>query len=351
MALSLTMQAQNPREMNENTVLTPRQLSLAECACLEARGDMERLDAALRRALAGGVTVNELKEAFSQLYAYTGFPRSLNALNKLKAVLDDRKAAGIIDPEGKPWSKPAVWDNAAEALRQGTEVQSRLVGGRAYRYGFSPQNEYYLKSHLFGDIFAGDLLSPADRELVTVAALSGMKGVESQLASHKRGAVAMGNTPQQVDALCAWLDAQGLTLHSEFERGNANAAYAQYFKGNSYLAPLVPKNLSPEEQTAQAYSNVTFEPGCRNNWHIHHAESGGGQILLVTAGRGYYQEWGKPARELATGDVVNIPAGVKHWHGAAKDSWFAHLAVEVPAEAGHTEWLEPVSDEDYNSLV
>ena len=128
-----------------------------------------------------------------------------------------------------------------------------------------------------------------------------------------------------------------------FPMGEKNEAYAKYFKGQSYL------NMLSTEQVV--IGNVTFEPGCRNNWHIHHAESGGGQILLVTAGRGDYQEWGKPARELAAGDVVNIPAGVKHWHGAAKDSWFAHLAVEVPAEAGHTEWLEPVSDEDYNSLV
>lgn len=128
-----------------------------------------------------------------------------------------------------------------------------------------------------------------------------------------------------------------------FPMGEKNEAYAKYFKGQSYL------NMLSTEQVV--IGNVAFEPGCRNNWHIHHAESGGGQILLVTAGRGYYQEWGKPARELAAGDVVNIPAGVKHWHGAAKDSWFAHLAVEVPAEAGHTEWLEPVSDEDYGSLA
>ena len=94
-------------------------------------------------------------------------------------------------------------------------------------------------------------------------------------------------------------------------------------------------------------ANVTFEPGCRNNWHIHHK---GGQILLVTSGRGYYQEWGKPAQELKTGDVVNIPAEVKHWHGAAKDSWFAHVAISVPAKDASTEWLEEVSDEDYNKL-
>ena len=128
-----------------------------------------------------------------------------------------------------------------------------------------------------------------------------------------------------------------------FPMGEKNEAYAKYFKGQSYL------NMLSTEQVV--IGNVTFEPGGRNNWHIHHARSGGGQILLVTAGRGYYQEWGKPARELAAGDVVNIPAGVKHWHGAAKESWFAHLAVEVPAEDGHTEWLEPVSDEDYGSLA
>ena len=93
--------------------------------------------------------------------------------------------------------------------------------------------------------------------------------------------------------------------------------------------------------------NVTFEPGCRNHWHIHHK---GGQILLVTAGQGYYQEWGKPAQELKTGDVVNIPAGVKHWHGAAKDSWFQHLSLEVPGEGTSNEWLEPVTDEVYDKL-
>ena len=96
--------------------------------------------------------------------------------------------------------------------------------------------------------------------------------------------------------------------------------------------------------------NVTFEPGCRNNWHIHHADKGGGQILLCTAGRGYYQEWGKEAVEMTPGTVINIPEGVKHWHGAAPDSWFQHLAIEVPAENGSNEWLEPVSDEDYGKL-
>ena len=127
-----------------------------------------------------------------------------------------------------------------------------------------------------------------------------------------------------------------------FPRGGENTAFARYFVGKSYL------NMLSTEQVS--IGNVTFEPGCRNNWHIHRAARGGGQILLVTAGRGWYQEWGKPARALRADDVVNIPANVKHWHGAARDSWFAHLAVEVPGEETANEWLEPVSDADYSQL-
>ena len=135
-------------------------------------------------------------------------------------------------------------------------------------------------------------------------------------------------------------------MHQEFTtvfvRGAKNDAYAKYFVGQSCL------NMLSLEQVV--IGNVTFEPGCRNNWHIHHADKGGGQILLVTGGRGYYQEWGKEARELLPGDVVNIPAGVKHWHGAAPNSWFAHLAIEVPGENTRNEWCEPVVEKEYKSL-
>ncbi len=129
---------------------------------------------------------------------------------------------------------------------------------------------------------------------------------------------------------------------SVFSTGDTNDAYAKYFIGQSYL------NMLSTEQVA--IGNVTFEPKCRNNWHIHHADKGGGQMLLVTAGEGWYQEWGKPAQKLKAGDVVNIPAGVKHWHGAAENEWFQHLAVEVPGENCKTQWCEPVSDEEYNKL-
>ena len=127
-----------------------------------------------------------------------------------------------------------------------------------------------------------------------------------------------------------------------FGLGKPNDGFAEYFIGQSYLNPVVTQGAT--------IFNVTFEPKCRNNWHIHHAKKGGGQILLCTSGRGWYQEWGKDAIALNPGDSVVIPAGVKHWHGAAKDSWFAHLALEVSGEDTSNEWCEAVSDEEYDSL-
>ena len=130
-----------------------------------------------------------------------------------------------------------------------------------------------------------------------------------------------------------------------FGLGEANVNFAKYFIGNSYLKPL-----TDLDKVNLFLANVTFEPGCRNNWHIHHASKGGGQILICVAGEGWYQEEGKPAQSLRTGDVVSIPANVKHWHGAKKDSWFSHIAVEVPGEDTSNEWCEPVSDEEYDKL-
>ena len=129
-----------------------------------------------------------------------------------------------------------------------------------------------------------------------------------------------------------------------FGKGDPNVNYAKYFIGNSYL-----KQITSAEDGFRM-SNVTFEPGTRNNWHIHHAKKGGGQVLIVTAGSGWYQLEGKPAVSLNPGDAVVIPANVKHWHGAKKDSWFSHIAFEAPGEGMSNEWLEPVSDEEYNKL-
>ncbi len=312
--------------------LTDRQKGLAACACLMAQGDLERLEPAVRMALDNGVTINELKEAFSQLYAYTGFPRSLNALGVLSKVLEDKQPNW---QEGKPWTRPQEWDNAKAAYELGRKNQTQL-SGRPFDYNFCPQDDYYLKAHLFGDIFAGDQLNAADREIVTVAALSGLDGVAPQLAAHKQGAVNMGNSQELVDELCAWLDGEGYTLPSHWPKGELNP-YGEFFIGNSYLADM-----------GDGMFNVTFEPRCRNNWHIHH---GAVQVLICVAGRGWYQEWGKDAVEMTPGSIINVPPEVKHWHGAARDSWFQHLTYHKDAQEGASnEWLEPVTDAVYNQL-
>ena len=320
--------------------LTERQKGLAACACLMAQGDMTRLEPAVRKALDSGVTINELKEAFSQLYAYTGFPRSLNALGVLSKVLESSPSfggsgeGGSVWQEGKPWTRPAEWDDARRAYELGVKNQTQLTG-QPFDYTFCPQDDYYLKAHLFGDIFAGDHLSAADREIVTVAALSGLEGVAPQLAAHKRGAVNMGNSPQTVDELCAWLCDEGYTLSTKWPKGELNP-YGQYFTGKSYLADL------------GGLFNVTFEPRCRNNWHIHHKQV---QVLICVAGRGWYQEWGREAVEMTPGTVIAIPAEVKHWHGAQKDSWFQHLTYHKDVQEGAcNEWCEPVTDDVYDSL-
>lgn len=142
-----------------------------------------------------------------------------------------------------------------------------------------------------------------------------------------------------------YLDKEEFDKANKFGTGNPNDALAKYFVGNSFLNPLT----NPKD-TAVFLANVTFEPGCRNNWHIHHAKTGGGQLLICTAGEGWYQEEGKDAVELKEGSVITIPPEVKHWHGAKKDSWFSHIAVEVPGEETSNEWCEEVSDEEYNKL-
>ena len=188
-------------------------LYLCACVAWAAKGDLEHLETAIPQALDHGVTINELKDAFAQLYAYAGFPRSLNALGVLEKILNDQMVNEKMVNEkmtkwswGKPFVRPAVWDDAAEALRTGTAMQTRDEGGTPWDYTFCPQADYYMKSHLFGDIYASDQLTPAERELVTVAALSAMEGVTPQFEGHKECAVFMGNTPEQVAELCRWLE-------------------------------------------------------------------------------------------------------------------------------------------------
>lgn len=347
---------------NQNIMeLTTRQQALVLIASMEAKGDIEGLKTTLNNGFDCGLTVSEAKEALSQLYAYTGFPRSLNALSALQQVIKEREEKVLMTEKGvEADAKPADYD----ALKAGTAVQTQLCGGKPFDYTFAPQTDYYLKAHLFGDIFSRNTLSFADRELVTIGAISALPGCESQLLAHVSGCLNMGVTGAQLREIPSLLrsklgeeeanrtDKAVATVLNEsvvvaknvdlsiWPKGEPNKEYAQYFTGNSYLADMDSQNGGPH--------NVTFEPRCRNNWHIHHKCV---QILVCVAGRGWYQEWGKPAVEMKTGSVIAIPEGVKHWHGAARDSWFQHLAYTTKVEEGASnEWLEPVSDEVYDKL-
>lgn len=244
------------------------------------------------------------------------------------------------------------------------------TAGKMQLGDFAPEFAHYNDDVLFGENWNNRDIDLKTRCIVTMVALMASGITDSSLIYHLENAKAHGVTRAEAAAIIThaafyvgwpkgwavfrlakdvWKEETtgeyAKAAHAAqmvFPIGAPNDGFAQYFTGQSYLAPLSTSQVG--------IFNVTFEPGCRNNWHIHHADKGGGQILVCVAGRGYYQEEGKEAQELHPGDVVNIPVGVKHWHGAAKDSWFSHLAVEVPGENGSNEWLEPVTDEEYSLL-
>ncbi len=244
------------------------------------------------------------------------------------------------------------------------------TAGRQQLGEFAPLFAHLNDDVLFGEVWNDDTIDTRTRCVITVVSLMASGITDSSLTYHLRNAKAHGVTKKEIAAMIthaamyvgwprAWAvfrlakevwneEAPALTEKEKYQNsiffpvGQPNDAYARYFIGQSYLAPV--------SVTQIPVFNVTFEPGCRNNWHIHHASKGGGQMLICVGGRGYYQEWGREAIELKPGDCVNIPEGIKHWHGAAPDSWFSHLAVEVPGENTRAEWLEPVSDEIYQAL-
>ena len=245
----------------------------------------------------------------------------------------------------------------------------KQTAGRKQLGTFAPKFAELNDDVLFGEVWSReDKLSLRDRSLVTICIFMGKGMVDSSLKYHLQNAKNNGITKEEMAEIvthaafyAGWPNAWAVfnlakEVYAEdidkeeahggmFGLGEPNTAYAQYFVGNSYLKPLT----NPKD-TRVFIANVTFEPSCRNNWHIHHSTSGGGQILICVDGEGWYQEEGKPAQSLKPGDVVTIPANVKHWHGAKENSWFSHLAVEVPGENTSNEWCEKVTDEEYNNL-
>ena len=247
----------------------------------------------------------------------------------------------------------------------------KQTAGRTALGEFAPKFAELNDDVLFGQVWSReDKLSLKERSLITVVALLSQGLTDTSFVHHLESAKANGITrseiaetithaafyagwPKAWAAFCLakdiWKDetdeADKKTAYEKsmlFPIGQPNDAFAQYFAGQSYLAPV--------SQEQVGIFNVTFEPGCRNNWHIHHAKKGGGQLLICTAGEGWYQEYGKDAVSLVPGTVIVIPEGVKHWHGAKKDSWFSHIAIEMPGEECSSEWCEQVSDKEYNAL-
>lgn len=246
----------------------------------------------------------------------------------------------------------------------------KQTAGRDALGEFAPKFAQLNDDVLFGEVWSReDKLSLRDRSLVTVVALMAQGLVDSSFQYHLSTAKQNGITRQEIAEIlthaafyAGWPKAwaafrmakevwseeageDGKAQHQQemvFPIGAPNDGFAQYFVGQSYLHPLSTSQVG--------VYNVTFEPGCRNNWHIHHAAKGGGQLLVCTAGEGWYQEEGKTAVSLTPGTVITIPANVKHWHGAKADSWFSHIAVEVPGKDCSNEWCEPVTDEEYAKL-
>ncbi len=252
-------------------------------------------------------------------------------------------------------------------------AQKKIVqtAGRNQLGTFAPKFAELNDDILFGEVWnRTDKLNLRDRSLVTITSLISQGITDNSLTFHLQSARKNGITRTEIAEIIthigfyagwpkAWAafnlakevwaeDTVGEDEKAKFQRetifpiGEPNTAYAKYFIGTSYLAPISQEQIK--------ISNVTFEPRCRNNWHIHKATTGGGQMLIGVAGQGWYQEEGKPAINIFPGTVIHIPANVKHWHGATADSWFAHLAFEIPGEATSNEWLEPVTDEQYNKL-
>ena len=252
-------------------------------------------------------------------------------------------------------------------------AQQKIVqtAGRQQLGEFAPEFAHLNDDILFGEVWSrNDLLSLRDRSLVTITSLISQGITDNSLTYHLQSAKSNGITRTEIAEIIthiafyagwpkAWGafrlakdvwadDVKGDDAMARFQRemifpiGEPNTGYSKYFSGRSWLAPVSTEQIP--------FFNVTFEPGCRNNWHIHKATKGGGQMLVGVAGRGWYQEEGKPAQEILPGTVIHIPANTRHWHGAAKDSWFAHLAFEIPGDGTENVWLEPVSDTQYNSL-
>lgn len=348
---------------NAKNALSPKQQQIVVISANTAKGDLDELQVAINGGLDAGLTINEIKEILIHLYAYCGFPRSLNSLSTFQTVLEQRKQKGIEDEEGREASQIPE-DKSSYDL--GSDVLVQLVGTSEARgvRAFAPPVDTVLKKHLFGDLFGRDVLDFKSREIATISALTSMKGTQNQLGSHIKVALNIGMTESQLKGIASvlsnkigWQESQNLQIKMNeilgmkapqsiedqpitellFPRGERISS--DHFIGDIWL------NMITRDDSVLnvAMGNVTFEPGSRTNWHSH----AGGQILMVTEGVGYYQERGEPKRIITKGEVIICQPDMEHWHGASHDQFMTHMAVSINTNKGSVKWLEPVKDEEY----
>ncbi len=359
------------REVPQKTPLvSPKERALVSIASLTVQQSGTLLAEQIEKTLDGKVlAAEEILEAIYQCAPYSGISRAADATETATAVF---KRKGIRVQANRQTTD----GSAKDRFEKGVEAQISLFGKKFEQIKKSgkdnvPTANYFLATNCFGDYYTRKGLDLSTRELLTMAILVNL-GTEPQLKSHIGANLAQGRSreyleqviyvclpfcgyPRMLNALSYLKEVSEAVQKTSPEKGLESLAvsekifprgeknpFGKFFKGQSYLQRLNQKDVS--------VANVTFEPGCRNNWHIHHD---GGQLLIVTAGEGWLQFDGEPARKLRAGDAVYIPKNVKHWHGASKDSWFAHISVEVPdptATGKGNEWLEEVSDEAYGKL-
>jgi quercetin dioxygenase-like cupin family protein/alkylhydroperoxidase/carboxymuconolactone decarboxylase family protein YurZ len=344
-----------------NGGLNAKQEKIVTIAAFTANGNLQKLKTALNDGLDAGLTINEIKEILVQMYAYTGFPRSLNGINTFMGVLEERQQKGIKDVPGR---EPDPLPANRSSIELGTEIQTRLVGKTVIGpiYTFAPAIDQFLKGHLFGDIFGRDNLDFQSREIATISALASMDGVNPQLQAHFNVGLNTGLTETQLRSLIAVLEAsvgkkeaanasetlgkvlgdmkaeQSITITRSGSQPSSQGS-AEYFTGSVTINML----FTAQEPSRTTGGLVTFQPGARTAWHSHPL----GQTLIVTAGTGRIQQWGGPIEEIRLGDVVRIPPGVRHWHGAAPDTAMTHIAIQESLDGKAADWNEQVSDGQY----
>ena len=344
--------------------LDKRYQSIAAISALTAKGDLQQLQTALSDGLDAGLTINEIKEVLVHLYAYCGFPRSLQAINTFIAVLESRREKGITDKAGREASP----DKGGLSKYQRGRKALELLTGQAERdpkagyAAFAPVIDTFLKEHLFADIFERDILTYTEREIATVSALISIGGVEPMMQSHMRIALRLGVSASQLSEMLSLVEVKvgkeqadaGRRVLAAITNSTAGAAHTTgtsniYTKGvrapaaNFTGVVWVNMLVEPQDRLDASIGVVTFEPGARTNWHRHP----GGQILLVTEGKGHYQERGQPVKIMQKGDVIKCLPNIEHWHGGSPDTKVTHVAIGPNAEKGNAVWLQRVTDLEY----